>query len=465
VRVLLVATNREQEPFPVAPLGALYVAAAARAAGHEVAFLDLGRMRSPGRGLVSALRGGTDAVAFGIRNLDNCAFFDARSYAEEVGELAALVRRYSDVPLILGGSGFSVAPRGWLERVGADYGVVGEGERAFPALLDRIAAGQPAGGVAGVVGGGGEWAVPKLDDLAPPAHELCGYAKYLARGGFVGIQTKRGCPFGCAYCVYPGLEGRRYRLRSPERVADEIEEVLERSGARHYFFIDSVFNDPRDHALAVCAELKRRRTPARWMAFVNPRGLDDELARAMAAAGCVGLELGLDAATAKMLVALHKPFDQQDIYTSMAALAGAGLPFAVHLLLGGPGETWEDVEEAQRFLASCAPANGVFVSFGIRVYADTPLATVARSEGVVAPEDDLFAPAFYVSPAMVRGARERLDRIVRRRPEWSSPVDWDKPMMRGIRFLLNRLGVRPQWRNVRNYGLYVRRGPTAEGRG
>ena len=36
MKVLLVATNRERSPYPVAPLGALCVAAAARAAGHEV---------------------------------------------------------------------------------------------------------------------------------------------------------------------------------------------------------------------------------------------------------------------------------------------------------------------------------------------------------------------------------------------------------------------------------------------
>lgn len=466
MRVLVVATNREREPFPVAPLGALCVAAAARRAGHEVAFLDLGAERRPEAALRRALRRGVDATAFSIRNLDNCAWFTPRSYEGEVRRLAEVVREHGRGPLVLGGSGFSVAPRGWLGRTGADCGVVGEGERAFPDLLDRLASGRPVAGGDGVVTAGGgapAAAIADLDALAPAAHELCRYRPYLARGGFVSVQTKRGCPFGCAYCVYPGLEGRRYRLRSPVAVAEEVAAVVRAQGARHVFFIDSVFNDPRDHALAVCAELARRRLPARWMAFVNPRGLDAELARAMAEAGCAGVELGLDAAGPKMLASLRKPFDQGDIREAMAALHGAGLPFAVHLLLGGPGETWADVEEAQRFLAGCASPNGVFASFGLRVYEGTPLADTARSEGILPPEQDLFEPAYYVSPAMAESARERLDRLVRRRPEWSSPVDWDKPVMRAIRALLNRLGVRPQWENVRNYGLYVRRGGAGRG--
>ena len=74
MKVLLVATNRERAPFPVAPLGALCVAAAARAAGHEVRLLDLAFEANPNQALRRALAGGTvQAVGFSIRNLDNCS--------------------------------------------------------------------------------------------------------------------------------------------------------------------------------------------------------------------------------------------------------------------------------------------------------------------------------------------------------------------------------------------------------
>ena len=118
MKVLLVATNRERSPYPVAPLGVLCVAAAARAAGHEVRFLDLGLARSPQRALQKALATGEyQAVAFGIRNLDNCWAFAPRLYFDEVRELAETVRRRFQGPLILGGSGFSVAPHGWMRRL------------------------------------------------------------------------------------------------------------------------------------------------------------------------------------------------------------------------------------------------------------------------------------------------------------------------------------------------------------
>jgi radical SAM superfamily enzyme YgiQ (UPF0313 family) len=466
MRVLLVATNRERFPYPVAPLGVLYVAAAARAAGHEVEFLDLALAPAPERELQKALQAREfQAVAFGIRNLDNCWAFAPRWYFEQVRLLAETVRRSFKGPLILGGSGFSVSPRGWMRRLDADCGVIGEGERAFPEVLSRLEAGAPLDGIAGVItrlGAGVAGALPAcacgaLNGLPLPAHDLCGYRAYVRRGGFAGVQTKRGCPFQCSYCVYPQLEGRRYRLRPPEAVVEEMEKVAAGSKVGHFFFVDSVFNDPRAHALAICREITRRRLRVRWNAFCNPVGFDGELAQAMAQAGCTGAEFGLDTATPKMLETLGKPFGQVEILIALKAARDAGLPTLVSLLFGGPGETWEDIKDSQNFLDDCAPVNSVFASYGIRIYEGTALARTALREGTLAPGQDLFEPAYYLSPALAERTVEKLDRIARRRPEWSSPADWSKPMMLWAQKVMVFFNVRPQWKYIRGYGRHMRR--------
>jgi len=467
MKVLLVATNRERTPYPVAPLGALCVAATAQAAGHNVEFLDLGLALAPHRALRKALRAGEyQAVAFSIRNLDNCWAFAPRLYSDQVRGLAETVRRSFKGPLILGGSGFSVAPHGWMRRLAADYGVVGEGERAFPEVLARLEAGQSLEGIDGVItalrtdspaGGPPARGIERLGELPLPAHELCGYARYVRRGGFVGVQTKRGCPFQCVYCIYPQLEGRRYRLRPPEAVIQEIETVATRAKMRHFLFVDSVFNDPRAHALAICAALSRRRLPIRWTAFCNPVGFDAELARAMAQAGCAGVEFGLDVATPRMLAALGKPFGQEETRIALQAARDAGMPFAIYLLFGGPDETWADVEETQAFLGECAPPNAVFASFGIRIYEGTPLARMAARDGTLAPDHDLFEPAYYLSPGIAGDTEEHLDRIARRRVEWTSPADWRRPLTRWGQKVTVLLNVRPQWKYLRGYGEHMRR--------
>jgi radical SAM superfamily enzyme YgiQ (UPF0313 family) len=467
MKLLLVATNRERSPYPVAPLGVLCVAAAARTAGHEVIFLDLGPERTPQRALRETLAANEfQAVAFGVRNLDNCWSFAPRSYFDEVRELAEIVRQHFTGPLILGGSGFSVSPQGWMRRLQPNCGVIGEGERAFPEVLNQLETRRSLEGIEGViVGGNGNGsasvlptkAVEQLGALPPPAHDLCGYASYVKRGGFVGVQTKRGCPFKCAYCIYPQLEGRRYRLRPPEAVVEEIASVAARSKLRDFFFVDSVFNDPRKHALAICRELRRRCLPVRWSAFCNPTGFDAELAHAMKEGGCDGVEFGLDVASDKMLAALNKPFGQPETRTALQAARDAGLPFAVYLLFGGPGETWADVEDTQNFLNSCATANAVFATVGIRVYEGTPMARTAVEEGQVKPDQDLFEPAYYLSPHLAEDTENKLDYIARRRAEWTSPVDWRKTVVRCGQKVSVLLNVRPQWKYIRGYGGYMRR--------
>jgi radical SAM superfamily enzyme YgiQ (UPF0313 family) len=292
--------------------------------------------------------------------------------------------------------------------------------------------------------------------LPLPAHDLCNYAAYVRNGGFVSVQTKRGCPFQCIYCIYPQLEGRRYRLRSPEAVVREVEDVAVRSKVRHFFFVDSVFNDPREHALTICRELARRRLPVRWSAFCNPAGFDVELARAMKQAGCDAVEFGQDVASAKMLEALRKPFGQEETRIALQAARDAGLPFVIYLLFGGPGETWADVEDTQNFLNDCAPAHAVFATFGIRVYEGTQLAEIAVREGQVKPDFDLFEPAYYLSPGLADRTIENLDRIARRRAEWTSPADWRKLSVRWGQKVTMMLKVRPQWKYIRYYGRYMR---------
>jgi radical SAM superfamily enzyme YgiQ (UPF0313 family) len=470
MKVLLVATNRERSPYPVAPLGALCVAGAARAGGHEVEFLDMGSARFPKMALRSALaKNDFQAVAFGIRNLDNCWFFAPRSYFDEVREFAEIVRQRFSGPLILGGTGFSVSPQGWMRRLKADCGVMGEGERAFQEILARLENGLSLEGIDGVITAPRNSAPPiasptkaiaQLGGLPLPAHDLCRYSRYTRGGGFVGVQTKRGCPFKCSYCIYPQLEGKRYRLRPPEAVVEEVEKVFRQSKMRHFFFVDSVFNDPQKHALAVCRELTRRKLPVRWNAFCNPVGFDLELARAMAEAGCSGVEFGLDVASEKMFAAMNKPFGQKETRIALQAAHDAGLPFANFMLFGGPTETWKDVEDTQNFLNDCAPANAVFATIGIRVFENTPLAGTAVQDGQVAPDRDLFEPTYYLSSAMAEDAEMKLDRIARRNEAWTSPVDWRRFVTRFGQKVTVMLNVRPQWKNLRSYGRHMRKQET-----
>lgn len=479
MRVLLIATNRERAPFPVSPVGVLAVAGAALAAGHEVDLVDCMFAPSPTTAVRNALAARRyDVVAFGIRNLDNCFWAAPRHFFDDVRELVEEARQATRAPLVLGGSGFSVEPQGWLSRLDVDYGVVGEGEAAFTALLAALADGRDDAAITRIPGvtSRADLArrraatgvakpriptsfVPSIETLPLPAHHLVDYRPYVKRGGFVSVQAKRGCAFKCEYCVYPQLEGVKYRNRPVEAIVDEMEAVVRTQGVRQFFFADSVFNVPRAHTLELCAAITRRKLDVRWMAYTNSARFDDELAHAMVAAGCLGIEFGLDAVTEKMLHNWQKPFRQRDVARSLQACQNAGLPAAVHLLFGGPGETVADILESQAYLDACAPVDAVFASLGVRIYEGAPIVQTARAEGVIDDDTDLFFPTWYVSPGLGPNPMATLDAIARRRDHWTTATDWTSRVVRVVQAMTNRFGGQPQWRNIREYGRYMRRHP------
>src|SRR3989304_7359049 len=90
----------------------------------------------PVSSLTSALKSHDyQAIGFSIRNLDDCISSTRKSYFADVSEMVECVLKQTDAPVILGGSGFSISPDGWLKRLNVHYGGVGGGEVAIGGLL------------------------------------------------------------------------------------------------------------------------------------------------------------------------------------------------------------------------------------------------------------------------------------------------------------------------------------------
>lgn len=416
-KVLLVSPNTLRAPYPVPPVG-LCLLAAALEPRRQVRVYDA--LADDGAGLAAAVEGfAPDCVGLGVRNVDDLVMEGGVSFVREVRDRFALpLRRLTGAPLVLGGSGFTIFPRELLAELGADYGVVGEAEASFPALLDALEAGRDPLSVPGVVAPGqpeprGAFRPVWVDEL--PFAEIdrrIDFAPYRERGAYP-VQTKRGCARRCLYCSYPILEGQKYRRRSAERVADEIMEARERLGDVMFEFVDSSFNDPPGHAEAICWEIAQRGQPVRLRTMgVNPALVTRELLDLMRAAGFAQIDSTPDSASPAVLASLRKGFSREDLERSARLVREAGMPTMWFFIFGGPGETEGTIAESFDFIDRFVhPEDMVHITEGLRIYPRTGLCAVAVREGVVAEGDPLLAPRFYVSPAL---GRERLLEIVRR---------------------------------------------------
>jgi radical SAM superfamily enzyme YgiQ (UPF0313 family) len=424
VKVLLISTTREHLPDPVFPLGLAYVAAALEGAGHEVGAIDLCFVADPDIEVEVARAVADvepDVVGLSLRNIDSTTYPRTTCYHGLYQRVMRACRRSSGSFVVLGGAGFTIVPDEFMALLDADYGVVGEGEEAMPKLLAHIAGGARGPLPRGVVTRGSPRTVPRhLPDWGTrrPARRLFSAADYAEKGGMLNIQTRRGCPFGCIHCTYPRLEGSRFRLRPAVDVADELEHVIEETGVRHFFFVDAVFNHPREHALDLCGELARRGLGASWTCYANPGRLDRELAGQMLKAGCEGVELGTDALVDEVLASLGKGFTFADVQESTRSCLDVGLPFSHSIFLGAPDEDLDRARLAIDRLASL-DADSSLVTIGIRVLPGTALADRAQRE--LGIERVGLDPVFYVSPALAPHLERLVEDLVAEHPSWVVP--------------------------------------------
>jgi radical SAM superfamily enzyme YgiQ (UPF0313 family) len=370
MRVLLVSANREQFPSPVVPIGILYVASALRDR-HEVKVVDLCFEEDPAAVVRDAIaKFQPEVVGLGLRNLHDSTYASSDGILTYYDAVARAIREASSAPIVLGGAAVTLRPTQLVERLGASHAVVGEGEGTFRALIDALERGErpetvlhapPArASLIGVRKRREDFA--DLDALLPPARDLAD-PRYFAFDGTTSVQTKRGCAFQCTYCDYPDLEGRKVRVRAPAAVADEFERAAKTPGVSHVFVVDSVFNVPRSHALAVADELIARGAPIPWVAYVTPASFDDVLAERMAKAGCVGVEIGTDSGTPRMLERLGKPFTLDQVKRARDALRSAGIADCHTFVLGAEDETVEEAERTLDFVEELDPDIAVFVVF------------------------------------------------------------------------------------------------------
>lgn len=438
MKVLLISPNREHIPDPVFPLGIAYVAAALKRRGHEVSVLDLCFSGDVDRDLESRIAEFMpDVVGISLRNVDDVAYPRQHSYLEEYRGTVAAVRRLTGAPIVLGGSGFTILPLQFLEALGADFGITGEGEEAFPDFLERLQRGEvpeTAGLEERIITSPARIAC--IGDVLP-LRQAGEVASYYRLGGMLNVQTKRGCPFNCIYCTYPQIEGRAVRLREPASVADELAVLSEQHGVRHFFIVDSIFNYPVDHARAVCDEIVRRRLDVQWTCYAHPAFMTDDLAGAMAAAGCTAVEFGTDSLSDDGLAALGKNFTFETVKNASAVCRRHGLKFCHFLFAGGPGDDLERVKTHLERLDEINPDAAVIMA-GIRIFPGTKLAGLAKEEQGVGHAG--LEPVFYLSQGLAEGL-EQIREMVSGRRHWIMP-GFEVNLCQRLQKLLREKGIK-----------------------
>jgi radical SAM superfamily enzyme YgiQ (UPF0313 family) len=369
---MFVSGNREKLPDAVVPLGLLYIMSNTPDR-HERVLVDLCFAEDATATLAAAItEHQPKLIAISMRNIQNNDYTGLSDNLNYYAGLVDVCKQKTTAPVVLGGAGFSVMPRELMERLKADYGISGEGETAFPRLVDALESGSTINSI-GNVHYRQEDASPRVQSTpSPPDFLDMGTinqpdrsiidSRYFGLYGMDSIQTKRGCPLRCDYCTYPIIEGRKGRVRTAESVVDEMFISVEQNpDINHFFIVDSVFNLPKSHAKRVCRELIDRKWETPWSCYANPLGFDQEFADLAFEAGCAGMEIGSDSGVNDVLKRLHKGFTTDHIRKLHDICDKAGIPDCHTFILGTQGETLDDSRQTLDFLEELNPFGSIIM--------------------------------------------------------------------------------------------------------
>ncbi|MDD4261769.1 B12 lower ligand biosynthesis radical SAM protein BzaD [Syntrophaceticus schinkii] len=425
MRVLMVQTP-SVETFTsekVYPIGIVLLAGVLKKKGHQVEILDLNLDHDPyGVLQEKLLEFRPEVVGFSLRNIDPLGNKNTSLIPQFTAAVRLTALLLPEALLIAGGTGFSLFPERIMQELSElDYGIVGEGEHSFPALLESLGYPVQLPGLCYREGEEVRLLPPSTDiDMAcylPPDRTLWDIKPYLDLNNYtpsIGIETKRGCPFNCSYCVYPQLQGRHLRRRSAADVVDEVEFLHKEYGVKQFHFNDPVINIPRGHLEGICREILKRKLKIRWDGFFREDHLDAENIALFEEAGCECFSFSPDGLCQEALDVLGKQETEDDILKAARLAASRDVLSVYHFMVNVPGENQRTIEKGVQMLERIydlhAPKRnlGTIVLNNIRIMPGTRIEKIAREEGVITPDTDLLYPVYF-NPRPYDTLRYRLE--------------------------------------------------------
>ena len=313
--------------------------------------------------------------------------------------------------IIAGGTAFSLYSELFMERLPElDFGMWGEGEARFPALLENLEAPQDIPGL-WYRNDEGETVYtgppPALDfaKIKPPRRDLISFQPYVESSACsVGLQSKRGCALHCIHCSDTFLLGHTVRRKTPSETVDEMEELVYDHKVPRLFFCDQIFNIPVKHSINICKEIVDRGLEVEWSAWFNEhrKTLPDELIIWLKKAGCNLLSFSPDHVDDRMLKNMVKNFRHKDLVYTYEIAKKYDMDVEYSFFLNGPGEDWRSLAAILKFLLKAKLHLGpnlrmftLLMMQPIRIYPHSRLHELAVETGLIDRDADLIDGRFW----------------------------------------------------------------------
>jgi len=424
-RILLIYANEYFLTSPVYPFGLDIIAQQLKNKGHKVCIeLPFLTHQDASRGVLVALKDfQPDIIGVSIRNLDTAMACDPSGTFTQPGirihfflpGIAQMIneikKHYPSLPVVAGGTGFSVSPESILKFINADFGITGHGAGPMSMFADAFPDMEKIKQIPNLISS--KSSVPKTKelftdlDLLPEKRNKAFNHSFETIG--MPVITSSGCCMNCAYCVEPAMTKQRIALRPQKEIISELLSISDQyQEVSEIFFVNTEFNIPGPkHSLGLIKDILSNHLNERFRFSSQflPVQFTDEYVKHLSLAGFYVI-LTCDSFSDDILKNNNSPYREKDIIQTLDLFEKFQVPCTLNLIFGLPGETFESINHTVDMIKKYT-ASGIFkfeYTAGARIYNDTGLSYYIENNQA---NNDIYGkqskgytePCFFSTPA------------------------------------------------------------------
>lgn len=328
--------------YNVFPVGIAYVSAYLKLCGHKVFTVNLEFFEESTDEALARLvhTHAIDVIATGGLSRDY----------KSLRELIDIARKIKpELIVVVGGGIISGDPKPAMIALGADIGVIGQGEITMHELAKALDQGLSYANVSGLIFKSKtayittppRLEIKHLDDLPLPDYDGFSFADYMRQIDYsvAYIIASRSCPLKCTFCFHPS--GDKYRKRSLDDIFKEIDYLIATYSPKVLTISDELFAPNRARVIDFC----KRIAPygIEWTVQLRVCDVDEEMLQIMSESGCSTISYGIESADDRVLTSMAKKITRAQIDRALRMTYDAGIDIQGGLIFGDAVETTDTV--------------------------------------------------------------------------------------------------------------------------
>ena len=169
------------------------------------------------------------------------------------------------------------------------------------------------------------------------------------------IETSRGCPYSCIFCLTPYTYGHLHRRRRVSSIIKEIRICVEDYGILDFHFKSDIFSFNKEWIIELCNEIMKNNLKIRWFANSRVDSIDDNLLKVMKKSGCFALAIGVESGSKYILNKIKKNITLEGIEKAFLSCKKNKIRTYAYFIIGFPWDTKYTVTETVKLCKKIDP--------------------------------------------------------------------------------------------------------------